>query len=139
MRIIVVVLVFLLLTSCAELTSSDKEKVDSRAYQIPGCIPGLLRDRNENNTGFSYVFDDTLSVDLSLNANCCPDSNRFDYSFIIVSDTIKFSVVDTAENLCRCICDYIVHADMIHLEQDTYIFKCIYYDSVYYQQEVVRK
>jgi hypothetical protein len=138
MRLVIVVIVLLLLTSCDQPTTDEKEKINFQAYQIPGCITGQIRDATGDSTCFNYVFKDTLKVDLCLTANCCPDSNRFDYSNLILSDTIKFFVADTAENLCRCNCAYIVHADISNLKLDAYIFECIYYDSLYYKQEVVR-
>jgi hypothetical protein len=138
MRLVLIVLVSVIFTSCGQLTSVDKEELNFQAHQIPGCVQNLPKNSPAFNSCFTYSFEDTLKVDLCLSSNCCPDSGRFEYSYLVSGDTIKVSVVDIAEHLCRCTCNYIVHSDISGLEQDEYIFECIYYDSVFYQQTVVR-
>ena len=139
MRLVFTMLVFVIFTSCGQLTSVKEEEPNFQAHQIPGCIPDLARNSPAFDPCFSYLFEDTLKVDLCLSSNCCPDSNRFAYSYLLSEDTIKLTIVDIAAHLCRCICNYRVHSDISGLEQDKYIFECIYYDSVYYRQIVVRK
>ena len=138
MKSILIVLIFVFFISCGQMTSVEKEKPNFQSYQIPGCIQELPINRHTDTTCFNYLFGETLKVDLCLPANCCPDSGRFEYSYLITGDTLKVTVIDIAENLCRCTCDYMVHSDISYLEHDEYIFKCIYYDSVYYQQTIVR-
>ena len=139
MRLGFIILFFAIFTSCGQLTSVKEEEPNFQTYQIPGCIPDLTRNSPAFDPCFTYSFKDTLKVDLYLSSNCCPDSGRFAYSYLLSEDTIKLSVVDIAAHLCRCICNYRVHSDISGLEQDKYIFECIYYDSVYYRQIVVRK
>ena len=139
MRLVLILLVFVYLTSCGQSTSIEKEDPNFKAHQIPGCVQDLPKNSPIFKSCFSYSFEDTLKVDLCLSSNCCPDSSRFDYSYLLSDDTIKVTVVDVAEHLCRCTCNYIILSEITGLEQDEYIFECIYYDSVYYQQCVIRK
>jgi len=140
MRLVLIMLVLVIFTSCGQLTSvKEEEEPNFQAYQIPGCVQDLPKNSPTLSSCFTYSFEDTLKVDLCLSSNCCPDSGRFAYSYLLAEDTIKLTVVDIAEHLCDCICNYIVHSDISGLNQDEYIFECIYYDSVYYQQMVVRK
>jgi len=139
MRLIFILLVFFYLTSCGQSTSVEKENPNFKAYQIPGCTQDLPKNSSLFNSCFTYSFMDTLKVDLCFTSNCCPDSGRFDYSYSLSHDTIKVTVVDIAEHLCRCNCNYIVHTEISGLEENEYVFECTYYDSVYYQQVVSRK
>lgn len=139
MRIVFILLVFVYLTSCGQSTSVEKESPNFKAHQIPGCTNDLPKNSLFFNSCFTYSFMDTLKVDLCLSSNCCPDSGRFEYSYSLSHDTIKVTVVDIAEHLCRCICNYIVHTETSNLEENEYVFECIYYDSVYYRQVVARK
>ena len=139
MRLGFIILVFVIFTSCGQLTSVKEKEPNFQAHQIPGCIQDLPKNSLAFTSCFTYSFEDTLKVDLCLSSNCCPASGRFAYSYLLSEDTITLTVVDIAAHLCRCICNYRVHSDISGLEQDKYIFECIYYDSVYYRQIVVRK
>ena len=125
-----------LMLSCRN--SSDPEKNFFNARQIPGCNSSLPKSADEQNGNFSYVFDENLKIELDLNANCCPDSNRFDYSCQISNDTIYFTVIDTAAHLCKCICNYTLSAEIGGLDNDEYTFICSYYDSIYYNEKVLK-
>ena len=138
MRIILIALISIFFTSCGHVTSNEESEPKFQANQIPGCVKGLPKNNPSLNNYFNYSFGETLKVDLCLPSNCCPDSYRFDYSYILSDDTIKVSVFDIEEHLCRCMCDYMVHSEIVGLEQDEYIFECIYYDSVFYCQNVSR-
>jgi len=138
MRLIIFVLISVLLTSCGHVTSNEESDQIFQANQIPGCVKELPKSNPSLNNYFSYSFEETLKVDLCLPSNCCPDSNRFEYSYLLSSDTIKVTAFDIEEHLCRCTCDYMVHSEIIGLVQNEYIFECTYYDSVFYREIVVR-
>ena len=135
-RYAVLFALMLFLLSCNN--SGGPEKNVYHAEQIPGCNKSLLKSADGQESGFSYVFNENLNVELNLTANCCPDSDRFDYSFNISNDTIYFTVIDTAGKLCHCICNYTVKAEIEDLPRDEYTFICFYYDSVYYDEKVIR-
>jgi hypothetical protein len=78
----------------------------------------------DSDSVFSYSFYSNLIIDFSVNANCCPDSNRFSVTHIISSDTIHITVADTAANLCRCICPYMIQAEFTDLSNDSYVVVC---------------
>ena len=118
--------------------SSGPEKSFFNAKQIPGCNSSLSKSLKRQSSGFSYIFDENLNVKLELTANCCPDSNRFDYVYQLSNDTIYFTVIDTAAHLCKCICNYTVNAEIGGLTNDEYTFICVYYDSIYYNELVLR-
>ena len=44
----------------------------------------------ESDSIFYYSFTTDLTLDFSVKANCCPDSDRFYISHSIISDTIRF-------------------------------------------------
>ena len=111
------------------LSCSDKnvtETVDAdvvfSSNQISGCnSSGLLKTTNEDSC-FSYSFHDTLKIDFCVLGNCCPNSQRFESDYQIDSDTIFISVVDTASDLCDCICNYTMHAELSGLTKEKYLF-----------------
>lgn len=86
----------------------------------------------------AILFDNILKINLSLPANCCPDTNRFDYVHTINGDVIDFIVIDTAAHLCKCICNYSIEIEMNDLDKNSYQFVCTYYDSIYYNEKVFR-
>ena len=137
-RLILIILLFLFI-SCQKSIDpfeNGSESYDLNAYQIPGCAgpASFFRNDSTENGCFSYSFEDTLKMELCVSANCCPDSHRFTYHSKIKSNIISFTVVDTAANLCRCICDYRIHADYIGLTGNTYQFNCIYNDTLIYSE-----
>jgi hypothetical protein len=73
---------------------------------------------------FSYSFSQNLILDFSAIGNCCPDSNRFTVNYDIRSDTIVVTVIDTARNLCRCNCLYMIHIQLTDLLMDNYTVRC---------------
>ncbi len=133
---ICVIFTSLVFIACSDSTSPTNHS-DVLFEQVPGCgnfnLPKLADD-----SGFSYTFDNTLKINLSLPANCCPDTNRFDYAHTINGDEINFIVIDTAAHLCKCICPYTIEIEIIDLQQDSYKFICTYDDSVYYNERVFR-
>lgn len=107
-------------------------------YQVPGCADAAQIAIVDNELCFSYSFTDTLTVDFCLPANCCPDSNRFEFSYTISNDRISVAVADTAEHLCRCICPYVIRAEIHDLTLDRYVFICTYDGEIWYNEEIQR-
>jgi len=141
MRRITLIVFLLYILSCQKLTDPFENKSESfnyRAYQIPGCAgpASLFRNSISEDKCFSYSFEDTLKIDLCVPANCCPDSNRFTYATDINNHVISFAVVDTAANLCRCMCTYRIHADFIGLTYQEYVFICIYKNEILYSEVI---
>jgi hypothetical protein len=128
--------------SCSDSpTKSEKEQPEVQAVlrQIPGCGGHGLTKAAGGDSCFSYKFTQNLVVDFCVAANCCPDSNRFELAHVIHNDTIFVAVADTAANLCRCICNYVIHAEFAGLSRDQYIFYCQHADAVAYCEPVQRK
>jgi hypothetical protein len=140
MRFLFLLFLVFVLISCEKSTQSIENEPTS-FYQIPGCdrTDLLFKTGTTDDRCFFYTFDNILKVDLCLPANCCPDSDRFDYDHDVKNGIITFTVVDTADNLCRCTCNYLVHANISGLTEDKYTFNCYYYDSLYYTEQVVRR
>ncbi|MDZ7304709.1 MAG: hypothetical protein ONB44_21485 [candidate division KSB1 bacterium] len=132
---------FLSMLSCAKQpTDSENEERPVRAElrQIPGCSGHGLTKAAFADSCFSYKFTQDLVVDFCVSANCCPDSNRFQFAYEVRHDTIAVAVADTAANLCRCICDYVIHAEFSDLPRDRYMFLCYYQNKLRYNEIVKR-
>lgn len=93
--------------------------------QIPGCQRQHLNKSSLIDSCFSYLFNENLVVDFCVTGNCCPDKDRYIITSSIVEDSIFITVKDTAKNLCRCICNYIIHGEFQSLTKNNYIIKCI--------------
>lgn len=127
--------------SCSQQpTNAEKEQTEVRAVlsQIPGCRNHATAKAALKDSCFSYQFAQTLVVDFCVSANCCPDSGRFDLTYEIRNDTIDVAVADTAANLCRCVCTYVIHAEFTGLRRDRYVFCCHDGDTVMYAEAVER-
>ncbi len=129
-------------TLLSMLSCSDQptKSVTARAqlYQIPGCSGHELAKAAAGDSCFSYKFAQDLVVDFCVSANCCPDSQRFQFTHDIRHDTILVAVADTAANLCRCLCNYVIHAEFTDLPRDRYVFCCYYGEAVVYNEKVER-
>jgi len=115
--------------SCSEnnSTGTHENRVKVISKQIPGCLGGLHLSKSANSDScFSYSFDDTLKIEFCVFGNCCPDSQRFASEIHIKSDTIFATVVDTAGDLCYCICNYKIHLEISGLSGNQYLFYCDY-------------
>ncbi|MBM4168114.1 MAG: hypothetical protein FJ215_03005 [Ignavibacteria bacterium] len=137
--VVVVSLIVSFLAGCERSTQPDEYEVV--AYQIKGCRQQLGK-RGEGDSCFAYVFRESLVVDFCVTGNCCPDTNRFIITPSIALDTIEVTVVDTAQNLCRCVCPYLLHVEIHNLRGNSYFLRCIQLrDSVrvlLYSRRVVR-
>jgi hypothetical protein len=113
---------------------------DSRnqLFQIAGCqsqnsIATLI------DSCFTCQFQDRLIIDFCVTGNCCPDSNRFQLSHQIIDDHITLTAIDTAANLCNCMCPYVIHAEIYGLPLDRYIVTCFVNHEMAYREEVRRE
>ena len=115
---------------CSENTDPlqiDPEHISVDFEQIPGCLNNqFIKTGVRDSSRFYYDFQQNLELELVLQANCCPDSNRFDHLTEVRQDTIFFTVLDTAQNLCNCICDYVVQTEISGLLKDAYVLQCVY-------------
>lgn len=129
-------------SSCSEKSHNpETQQNKGLLYQVGGCQSIQSAKLTANDSCFSYQFDQQLSVDFCVSGNCCPDSNRFKLSYEIRKDTITVVVVDTAANLCRCNCTYLIRAQFDDLPLDHYLFYCIRADhdnKVVYYQDIYR-
>ncbi len=141
MRFILFTLLLAILWSCKQdnipLTAKAGQPHFS-AVQAAGCYHGPLADKTSSETCFDYSFKDTLKVIFCLPANCCPDSNRFDFTLGLSNDTINLAIQDTAADLCDCICTYRIFANVSGLNKEHYLFNCFYRDSLYYSEKLRR-
>jgi hypothetical protein len=112
-------LTLLLVLSCNGTTEPIPPGVVAR--QAPGC---QLRGAPGLDSCLSYEFHDALTVDFCADGNCCPDSNRFAFTTAFLRDTIQITIADTAAQLCRCTCSYILHVTFTDLPGDEYLFLC---------------
>jgi hypothetical protein len=124
-RILLFITLLILFQQCeGTLTGSGKT---GNLYQITGCKKYLQKSSGIDSC-FNYSFEETLKIDFCASGNCCPDSNRFLITSTISSDSIIITYADTAANLCRCICNYYIHAEFENLFNESYIVKCIRID-----------
>lgn len=120
-----------MLISCKDSSVSSESNV--RLYQLPGCQTFINQksgyqksiDASIIDSCFYYNFEEKLTIDFCVNGNCCPDENRFLITNNIFKDTITVTVTDTAANLCRCMCNYIIHGEFELLSYDSYTVKCV--------------
>ena len=122
-------------------TSSEKLPLEVPAVlrQIPGCGGHGLAKAAFGDSCFSYQFTQNAAVDFCVYANCCPDSNRFSLSYEIRNDTLAVVVVDTAAHMCRCLCNYAIHAEFMNLPADRYVFYCRYSEELVYCEVLERQ
>ncbi len=140
---LVVVLLAAGLTTCTDRSAGPNSmNVKATLYQSGGWdSPGVLSEIEPSGSCFKYKFVDTLLVEFCLTGNCCPDSNRFSLTHEIRGDTIFVTSADTARNLYRCFCRYVIHAEFENLELNRYRFICARSDEggrVYYVESVSR-
>jgi hypothetical protein len=110
-----------ILSTCHKSTEPGSPGVV--AYQVPGCASQLGK-RVLSDSCFSYQFRDALLVDFCASANCCPDSNRFSITHRVSTDSIIVTIADTAAQLCRCNCPYVLHVEFHDLPKDSYLLVC---------------
>jgi hypothetical protein len=114
-----------ILISCSDhSTDSPGQQVRATLNQLKGCQSDLSNNATVSDSCFSYQFAKKLIVDFCLLGNCCPDSDRFSFSCEVRTDTIFVVAVDTAANLCNCLCNYVNHAEFDNLPLDHYVFYC---------------
>ena len=122
-------LVALLVVSCNQ--KSTESLIDSNpsfAFRPSKCAGPVLLKGSGNDSSFTYTFADTLSMDFSVSANCCSDSDRFDVANTVGSDTLSITIIDTAAYGCRCNCLYFIHAELAYLPEDHYVVRCRFVD-----------
>ena len=129
----IAILVFPLALLCCKEHSSgtDASNGPSFTYRTSSCIssayakslPGA-RAAAVSDSIFTYSFTQNLVLDFSATGNCCPDSNRFTVSQEVRGDTLLVTVVDTARNLCKCMCLYLIDVQWIDLPLNRYVVRC---------------
>ena len=105
-------------------TNTGTQPPISFSSQSSNCLSHGLSKSGGLDSVFTYSFTQSLIIDFSVNANCCPDSNRFNISNIIGKDTLIISVADTARSLCYCNCLYMIHVEFGNLSNDHYVVRC---------------
>jgi hypothetical protein len=122
----VFILGFVIVTafSCKARSTDPEDQPTSFTHLSSKCITHGLAKGTGLDSLFTYSFTDKLLIDFSVFSNCCPDSNRFAVTYAIAADTIVIAVADTAQNLCRCICTYMIHAEFAGLQRDHYVVRC---------------
>ena len=128
--VVFVVIAIGLFTCNGTSTEGDHVSAPSFSCQYSKCLtPGNILRHDRFDSVFVYSFTDSLSIDFSVIANCCPDSDRFSVSPLTGNDTIVVSVIDTAKADCRCGCLYMIHAEFSGLPNDQYVVCCNISDS----------
>ena len=145
MRHFLLIAVLFILFGCEKASTplnhnQESTIITSHFCQIPGCQghSNNLAKSLSNSNCFLYFWDDTLKLEFCVLANCCPDTNRFDFNSVIEGNIISVTVIDTAAHLCYCICNYRLHLDFTGLSKEEYIFKCSYYDSLVYSEKIAK-
>ncbi|MBN1782900.1 hypothetical protein JW948_17325 [bacterium] len=131
----------MIFTACERQTTDTlKSDADMQAdlVQLDGCQRGGLEKTAGQDSCFTWTFDDVLTTDFCVEANCCPDSGRFVLDYRIDGSLIHVAVTDTAGNLCRCNCPYLIHTEFADLTKDTYLFEVEYNGSRLYSENISR-
>ena len=141
-RLAAAAVLFLFSLSCAG-SSTDPGPSITFSAQSSKCVAHTSPGVNRLDSLFIYSFTDSLTLDFSVTANCCPDSNRFLISQITGTDTLFITVADTTVQGCHCVCPYLIHARFDSLPFDRYIVRCRLCasgdcDDPIYLEEVVR-
>lgn len=132
-------MMFCMIPACNDTgTNPENAQGSAKLYQIEGCQRTGVEKSFPGDSCFSYMFTEDLTVDFCVSANCCPDSNRFALSYKISGDTIAAAIADTAANLCRCTCTYVIHAEFSRLRLDRYVLVCTYEGITVYKEGVYR-
>ncbi len=141
---LILISIIIVLYGC-EVSNFEPEAHNFRFEQLAGCQTLVYQNNLDKSTTkdscFNYSFTENLEVEFCVKGNCCPDSNRFAVDGKVVGDTIYIAVKDTAANLCRCICNYIILTEFQNLSGDEYYIKCLEKDSgkILYLKEVKRR
>ena len=110
-----------MLICCKDEISSPE--VEASIYQKGKCIGSGLA-KSVADSCFNYSFSQKLSLEFCVTGNCCPDSARFITNYEIAHDTIKIFVKDIEQNLCRCVCKYLIHAEFSYLNLSSMVVNC---------------
>jgi hypothetical protein len=115
----------LALVACKDRsTNTNDTSTTSFSYETSKCVAQGLPKATALDSIFTYSFDQNLTMDFSVWANCCPDSGRFVLDHTVKMDTILITISDTAQHLCNCICLYMIHAQLTNLSLDQYVVRC---------------
>lgn len=141
-ELLIISLSFLFTAACERQTTppmQNNANVKADLVQLDGCQRGNLSKRSEEDSCFVWSFKGhDLTVNFCVTANCCPDSDRFMLDYNIEDNLIQVTVIDTAGNLCRCICPYLIHTEFTELPLDEYIYKVDYNNQIIYNRQVSR-
>ena len=121
----------LFLIGCNEKSTETETFI--KIYQLGKCNSYNLTKVTSDSLCFNYKFESSLVLDFCVKGNCCPDSNRFIFNYKINENQIDIFVDDIAPNLCKCICNYTIHADILGLSNSKYFVKCYSKDNGEYK------
>jgi hypothetical protein len=117
--------IVILFFSCKDKSTNPATQSSiSFSSQYSRCLSHGLSKSSGIDSVFTYSFTQNLIIDFSVFANCCPDSNRFNITNIIGTDTLIISVADTARSQCNCICLYMIYVEFGNLSNDHYVVRC---------------
>jgi hypothetical protein len=114
-----------------------ENSIPAEIFQVGGCQGSLSKVAGQDSV-FTYTFGQDLVIDFGVHANCCPDTSRFETDYSVEGNRIAVAVIDTAANLCRCMCPYLIHAEFSSLPLDQYQVDVVYNGSSLYSVEVSR-
>lgn len=124
-------LLLLFFIGCIEKSTETETFIN--IYQFGKCNSYYFAKVSSDSLCFKYRFENSLIIDFCVNGNCCPDSNRFVFNYKIKENQIDIFVDDIAPNLCKCICNYTIHADILGLSNTKYFVKCYIKDNGEYK------
>jgi len=126
LKIFLVISIFFWVVCKDKSMEVGQTKIPSFSYKTSHCLSSAIPQRTtvSSDSVFSYSFSDNLIMDFSSIGNCCPDSNRFVVGHEIRQDTIMITVADTAQNLCKCNCLYMIHTKVTGLLMNRYVVRC---------------
>lgn len=100
-----------------------QSEITANINQVGKCnSQGLNKSASEC---FEYSFTNDLLIKFCVSGNCCPDSARFVTSYKISGEVITISIKDIAPNLCKCICNYTIQANLLNVNLDSYTIVCL--------------
>ncbi|HEX2959950.1 MAG TPA: hypothetical protein VHO70_24150 [Chitinispirillaceae bacterium] len=129
--IYLLITVFIVIVSCNQVATNCPEKNPLTVYsKASGCKRALYKSFSGDSICGYEFFDDSLKITIKVQANCCPETNRFTTSTSVKEDSVHLKVRDTAKELCDCICPYEIQTIIKGAAVDSIYFTCEYNTSL---------
>lgn len=128
-RYYITITTLICIASCLQFSINTDENTSIMLYSkaIDGCQNNSDLERYSNTDNLQYeYFHDSLVIKVLVEANCCPEINRFKTSVFKSNDTLNLEVRDVEEQQCHCICSYEIQTVYKSTGIDSIYFTCEY-------------